>query len=139
MPGFVGAWCHGGFPRQEGHAHDNRDDSPDSVACRRHRRGGVRVGWLAAAACVCLVAAVWIRRWTLFPISESLKLTDQPFAVCLLLQWCGYFWPLPCLHTRWGARCTPCLGSGALTAGLGIPFTSRRSPYSAFTSHPGSP
>lgn len=44
------------------------------------------MGWLVSVTCVLLGISVWIRRWTLFPLSEHTKLTERTLTVSLILQ-----------------------------------------------------
>ncbi len=60
--------------------------------------GEIEAAFAASAAC-CLAMAVWIRRWTLFPSSDKLRLREQSFTAGLLLQIAWLFLVSP-LSTR---------------------------------------
>lgn len=44
------------------------------------------MGWLVAATCTILLRATWIRRWSLFNVSDRVKIRERTLTLALLLQ-----------------------------------------------------
>lgn len=53
------------------------------------------MGWIVAATCTFLLRATWIRRWSLFNVSDRVKLRERTLTVALLLQAIALFLMTP--------------------------------------------